>query len=133
MNALTIILIVGLIIFIVERFVFSPSFSEQARKQFIRESLKTRNFKELTTDYQGTYIFKGRKATAHWKVHQNNSDQSFYIIELDVHPSINPYGTISRSEFITIKNQQHLEEIAKTVKETDRYDQFLTTEKEFNR
>ena len=132
MNALTIIALIGLIAFFIERFVFSPFFSGQARRQFILENLRTRNFKELTTDYQGTYTFKGRKATAHWKVYPPNEDHSFYIIEFDVHPSTNPYGTISRSEFITIKDEKHLEEIRKILNETNRYDQFLTRDKEFD-
>ena len=124
-------LFVFLALFILNRYICSPRFTNRARRQFIIDILKSKDFVMLSQYHEETYIFEGRKVKAHWSVHRCKSSPCF-ILEFDVHPSKFPI-TISASEFIFIKDQAHFNEMRKSISSSNDYDPFLATVEQFTK
>ena len=116
--------LVILITWVIQRFIFSPDFSERARHRFIIDAFKSRSFDELISDHKEVYEFEGRKATAHWMVHRMSEFPSEYVIEFDVHPSTFGLLTISRSVFLRLKDRSDFEAARKKIATIGEYSEY---------
>ncbi len=128
MNDILFQIFIGAIIsaYIVWRFIYSPKFTNIALQQFILDSLKTKDFEDFKI-YQSERIkVNDRNAYAHWKSHIGKEKQDI-IVEFDVHPSTFPIS-ISRSEFVYIKDSEHFNNIQKTLERSNDYSQFLAND-----
>ena len=114
--------------YLIWRFLYSPNFTNLARQRFIVESLATRSFEELKKNQSQRIKVKGRTGYAHWISHENHDGRGL-IVEFDVHPSKFPIS-LSASEFIHIRNSEHLEQIKKELQRSDDYSSFLAGDEE---
>jgi len=112
--------------YLVWRFLYSPKFTNLARHKFIVESLTKRSFEELKRNQSETIKVKGRTGYAHWKSYERDNGRGI-IVEFDVHPSAFPIS-ISASEFIHIRNDEHLEQIRKDLQQSHDYTPFLASD-----
>lgn len=120
-----------ILIYLIWRFLYSPKFTNFARQIFIVESLKNRSFEELKSNKSKKIKVKGRTGYAHWNSYEHNNGCGI-LVEFDVHPSSFPFS-ISASEFIHIRNNEHLEQIKKDLQQSGDYSPFLASDEEIQK
>lgn len=121
------------IVWFIQRYVFAPHYTEPARQQFILETLRSADFAALNKSTEtAAYSFRGRKLGAHRNAHPRPELGAQAItVEFDVHPTVKTCGSISRSEYILIRDPYHLQEIKDALKTSDHYEVFGVIPKEF--
>lgn len=123
-----IFILVLLCAYLISYFFYSPGYTDNARYEFILEALETKSFKELSENHEQDYHYGDRTVYAHWETHRRKSVPGIFV-EFDVHPSKMPF-TISASEFIYIRDEDHLKEIKKDVAESYDYTPYWAKEED---
>ena len=114
--------------YLIWRFLHSPKFTNFARHFFIVESLTNRSFEELKCNKSKRIKVKDRTGYAHWKSYEHR-DGCGILVEFNVHPSAIPFS-MSAAEFIHIRNDEHLEQIKKSLQQSNDYSPFLADDED---
>jgi hypothetical protein len=121
---ITVLPIAAVSVYLINRFVFSPRFTNRALHQFILDTFRTKQFSDLSEDHEEIYEFGGRSVIAHWNLHREETLVPF-VVEFDVHPSTFRFFTISASIRIRIENEGHFNHMRNVINSAGDYSEFL--------
>ena len=110
---------------VLRRYILPNGPTHAAQRLFILSSLRSRSFSELSTDHDTTVESNGRTFPAHWISNSIGGQDGGLVIEFDVHPSRFPF-TISASEFLFVRDAQHLANIQVALADSDEYDRITS-------
>jgi len=120
-------LIILIAFYVLRRYILPNGPTHAAQRLFILSSLRSRSFSELSTDHDTTVESNGRTFPAHWISNSIGGQDGGLVIEFDVHPSRFPF-TISASEFLFVRDAQHLANIQVALADSDEYEEYRATE-----
>ena len=134
MRWIVLLVILIVLIWFVQHYVFAPHYTEPARRQFILETLRNADFEKLSGSSieKSSYPFRGRTLGAKRITYPRpDVGPQAITLEFDVQPTVRTYGSISRSEFILVRSPDHLQEIKDKLKHADSYEDYCIYPKEW--
>ena len=134
MRWLILLAVLCALVWLIQRYVFAPHYTEPARRQFILETLRTSAFEQLSHSREkGPYLFHGRTLGAKWITYPRpDVGPQAITLEFDMQPTSGKmWGNISHSEFILIRGPDHLQKIKDKLKHSDSYEEYCVYPKEW--
>jgi hypothetical protein len=91
------------------RKVYNPGLTEAAMTEYINSCVKTRSYADFKTASEELIEFEGHLLFAHFIPHEVPGVNGGVLVEFDIHPNAGNRFSISRSTFLFIRSDPHIE------------------------
>jgi hypothetical protein len=99
------ILAIGALIFLIDRHVFSPKRTKASAERYMQETIENTPFESFIQPEKRIVHYMKLPQIAHRDVLEVRGEKPRWIVELDVHPSTNPYLSVSQSQTFSIASK----------------------------
>jgi hypothetical protein len=126
------ILAIGALIFLIDRHVFSPKRTKASAERYMEETITNTPFESFIQPEKRIVHYMNLPQTAHRDVLEVRGEKPRWIVELDVHPSMSPYLSISQSNTVTLSSKEEYQRLQNAVNTRSSLDRWLTKQEDLN-